>query len=114
MKLDDIIKALNELAPLEVLRRDNGSYYCSLIGVEIGSCGILVSPTQAAKTPKEAILECWGNHTDLKTGECVVVNAGNPRNRKELLWIDGKWTSRKAMHKGIRVRNAKDLAGSPK
>lgn len=113
MKLDDIIKALNELTPLEVLRRDDGSYYCRLPSVEIGSRGFLIGQTQAAKTPRGAILECWRNHTDLKPGEFVVVSAMNSEKRKELLWIDGKWTSRKAMQKGIRVRNAKDLAGSP-
>lgn len=110
MKLDDIIKALNELASLEVLRRDDGSYCCNLPGVEVGDGSVLVSPTEAAKTPKGAVLECWKNHTQLKSGEFVVVDAINPKKRRELLWNRGRWVPRvSAGPKRIRVRSAKDL-----
>lgn len=112
MKLAGIIKALNELAPLKVLRRDDGSYYCNLGSVEIGSRGFLVSPTCAAQTPRGAILECWADHTTrLKPSEFVVVNAYQ-KERRELVWADGKWTPRQPTRDGLLVRNVKDLARS--
>lgn len=98
MTWEEKLQALQSLAECRLMMRKPFSWYVSQ-SIEVKSGPCLKTLHGDGKSPREAVLDHWENHTEkLKADEYVVVNAMNER-REAVKWDGYRWA--KVVEMGI-------------
>lgn len=84
--------AMNALSPCAIKIDVNCNWYVSQPAVEVKRGGLLCTDSGRGETPQHAIQEHWKRHTEMKPGEYLVVNAGEP-TRLAVRWNGFMWES---------------------
>lgn len=85
-------QALDSLTAASLRVRADGTWYV-VWGVEVGERGMLTSYSQAGKTPKDAVEQCWAQHA---TGQLLILNDMDDRRRQEARWNGFLWSVMKS------------------
>jgi hypothetical protein len=93
MDYQEKASALDSLSELKILIRGPLDWYVSQ-SVEVkrmGSC-MLAGMYGNGETPEEAILDHWKVLVDdLTPGDFLVINAGDPKRRRDVYWHRYMW-----------------------